>query len=52
MPQASAVDVDLAAILGAWGTDGQNQYDCDIDNDGIVSGTDLAFVLGGWGPCP
>jgi hypothetical protein len=44
--------VDLAAILGAWGTDGQNQYDCDIDNDGIVSGTDLAFVLGGWGPCP
>jgi hypothetical protein len=44
--------VDLAAILGAWGTDGQNQYDCDIDNDGVVSGTDLAFVLGGWGPCP
>jgi hypothetical protein len=44
--------VDLAAILGAWGTDGQNQFDCDIDNDGIVSGTDLAFVLGGWGPCP
>jgi hypothetical protein len=43
--------VDLAAILGAWGTDGQNQYDCDIDNDGVVSGTDLAFVLGGWGPC-
>jgi hypothetical protein len=44
--------VDLAAILGAWGTDGQNQYDCDINNDGVVSGTDLAFVLGGWGPCP
>jgi hypothetical protein len=44
--------VDLAAILGAWGTDGQNQYDCDIDNDGIVNGQDLAFVLGGWGPCP
>jgi hypothetical protein len=43
--------VDLAAILGAWGSDGQNQYDCDIDNDGVVSGTDLAFVLGGWGPC-
>jgi hypothetical protein len=43
--------VDLAAILGAWGTNGQNQYDCDIDNDGVVSGTDLAFVLGGWGPC-
>jgi hypothetical protein len=43
--------VDLAAILGAWGTNGQSQFDCDIDNDGVVSGTDLAFVLSGWGPC-
>jgi hypothetical protein len=44
--------VDLAAILGAWGTNGQNQFACDINRDGIVNGQDLAFVLGGWGPCP
>jgi hypothetical protein len=43
--------IDLAAILGAWGTNGQGQYDSDINNDGIVDGADLAFVLGGWGPC-
>jgi hypothetical protein len=43
--------VDLAAVLGAWGTDGQGKFDCDIDDDGIVTGADLAFVLGGWGPC-
>ncbi|MBU3727941.1 MAG: hypothetical protein FGM37_01645, partial [Phycisphaerales bacterium] len=43
--------VDLAAVLGAWGTDGQGPFITDIDGDGIVSGTDLAFVLGGWGPC-
>jgi hypothetical protein len=44
--------VDLAAVLGAWGTSGQAQFRTDIDNDGIVSGADLAFVLSGWGPCP
>jgi hypothetical protein len=43
--------IDLAAILGAWGTNGQGQYNCDINNDGLVDGADLAFVLGGWGPC-
>jgi hypothetical protein len=43
--------VDLAAILGAWGTNGQGQFITDISGDGIVNGTDLAFVLGGWGPC-
>lgn len=43
--------VDLAGIFAAWGTDGQNEFDCDIDNDGIVGGTDLAFILVGWGPC-
>ena len=48
-----AVDgVDLAALLGTWGTNGQGEFDCDIDNDGIVGGTDLAIILGGWGPCP
>ena len=44
--------VDLAAILGTWGTNGQGEFDCDIDNDGIVGGTDLTIILGGWGPCP
>ena len=49
---SGAVDgVDLAVILGAWGTNGQGQYATDISGDGIVNGTDLAFVLGGWGPC-
>jgi Sulfatase-modifying factor enzyme 1/Lectin C-type domain len=48
-----AVDgVDLAALLGTWGTNGQGEYNCDIDNDGIVGGTDLTIILGGWGPCP
>jgi hypothetical protein len=44
--------IDLAAVLGAWGTDGQGKFDCDIDDDGIVSGADLATVLSAWGPCP
>ena len=43
--------IDLAAILGAWGTSG-GIHGGDIDFDGIVSGSDLAFVLSGWGPCP
>jgi hypothetical protein len=44
--------LDLAAILAAWGTDGQGKFDCDVDNDGIVNGADLATVLSAWGPCP
>jgi hypothetical protein len=44
--------VDLAAVLGAWGTSGEGFYDTDITNDGIVDGEDLAYVLSGWGPCP
>ena len=49
---SGAVDgVDLAALLGAWGTDGQGQFVTDLDGDGIVGGADLAYVLGGWGPC-
>jgi hypothetical protein len=49
---SGAVDgVDLAAVLGAWGTNGQGFYDTDINNDAEVDGEDLAFVLGGWGPC-
>jgi len=44
--------VDLAALLGTWGTNGQGEFDCDIDNDGLVAASDLAFVLSDWGPCP
>jgi alpha-tubulin suppressor-like RCC1 family protein len=44
--------VDLAAVLGAWGTDGKGQFACDIDRSGIVDGADLAQVLNSWGPCP
>jgi ferredoxin len=44
--------VDLAAILGAWGTDGQGKFDCDINDDATVDAQDLAIVLGGWGNCP
>ena len=44
--------VDLAALLGAWGTNGLGEFDCDIDNDGLVGASDLAFVLSDWGPCP
>ena len=48
-----AVDgVDLAAVLGAWGTDGGGEFPCDVDHDGIVNGADLAQVLGSWGACP
>jgi len=42
---------DLAAVLGAWGTNGQGPLVTDLDGDGIVNGADLAVILGGWGPC-
>jgi hypothetical protein len=42
---------DLAAILSAWGTNGQDEGGADLNDDGIVNGQDLAGVLGGWGPC-
>jgi formylglycine-generating enzyme required for sulfatase activity len=42
---------DLAAVLGAWGTNGQGPLVTDLNSDGIVNGADLAVILGGWGPC-
>ena len=42
---------DLAAVLGAWGTNGQGALLTDLDGDGIVNGADLAVILSGWGPC-
>jgi ferredoxin len=44
--------VDLAAVLGNWGTNGGKYPGADTNHDGIVDGIDLAQVLGGWGPCP
>lgn len=44
--------IDLAAVLGAWGTSGKGEYPADVNGDGTVDGSDLAIVLGGWGPCP
>ena len=41
--------VDLAFILGAWGSDDVN---ADVSGDGTVDGADLALVLGAWGGCP
>ncbi len=44
--------VDLAVLLGLWGTAGQGEFDADTNSDGIVDGVDLAVVMGGWGQCP
>jgi len=41
--------VDLATILGAWGTCGAGSCPADIDRDGLVNGVDLAVVLSNWG---
>jgi len=40
--------LDLAVILGAWGTATQQ---ADLDADGTVGASDLALVLGAWGAC-
>jgi hypothetical protein len=42
---------DLAAVIAAWGTDGQGKFGADVNNDGTVNAQDLALVLGGWGAC-
>jgi hypothetical protein len=43
---------DLSILLAAWGTNGQGEFDTDLNSDGLVDGGDLALVLGGWGACP
>jgi hypothetical protein len=43
---------DLSILLAAWGTNGQGEFDTDLNGDGLVNGGDLAFVLSGWGACP
>jgi formylglycine-generating enzyme required for sulfatase activity len=53
--QASASSVLLwavsAALLVAPAAHAQDGCIADVDGDGIVSGNDLASVLGGWGSC-
>jgi hypothetical protein len=44
--------LDLAAVLGSWGTNGKGEFPTDRNNDGIVNAQDLALVLSGWGKCP
>ena len=44
--------IDLAAVLGSWGSAGGGEFNADIDRSGLVNGADLAVVLSGWGPCP
>jgi hypothetical protein len=44
--------IDLAIVIGYWGTDGGKQYpQADIDSSGMIDGADLATLLGSWGPC-
>ena len=44
--------VDLAAVLGVWGTAGQGKFPTDINLDGTVNAADLAYLLSNWGDCP
>ena len=45
--------IDLAIILGTWGTNGGKDYpNADLDRDGTIGGADLAQILGAWGACP
>ena len=37
--------VDLALLLGAWGTD---EPELDLVIDGVIDGADLAVLLGAW----
>jgi hypothetical protein len=44
--------IDLAIVLGVWGTTGSKYPTADINHDGVVNAEDLGIVLAGWGPCP
>ncbi|MDI9402256.1 MAG: hypothetical protein QM516_00150 [Limnohabitans sp.] len=44
--------VDLAIVLGRWGTNPKDYPRADTNDDGTVDGADLAQVLGMWGACP
>jgi hypothetical protein len=44
--------IDLAIILGRWGTNPKDYPRADTNDDGTVDATDLSVVLAGWGKCP
>jgi formylglycine-generating enzyme required for sulfatase activity len=44
--------MDLAGVLGQWGSSGDESASADINGDGLVEGKDLALVLSAWGECP
>jgi hypothetical protein len=44
--------IDIAVILGNWGTAGGKYPRADTDGNGTVDATDLSTVLAGWGECP
>lgn len=41
--------IDLAVILGSWGSCGGADCVADVNDDSMVDGVDLAIVLGAWG---
>jgi hypothetical protein len=44
--------IDLAIILGRWGTNPKDYPRADTNQDSTVDATDLSVVLAGWGKCP
>ena len=42
----------IAMTAGSRTALAQDGCIADLNDDGVVNGTDLAIVLGGWGPCP
>jgi len=42
----------IALIFSPSNALAQDGCIADLNDDGVVNGTDLAIVLGGWGPCP
>ncbi|MBL9148417.1 MAG: hypothetical protein JNM94_06960 [Phycisphaerae bacterium] len=50
VPDGVVDGVDVAAVLGAWGSTG-GPWNADASGDGVVDAADLALVLGAWGGC-
>lgn len=44
--------IDLAALIGCWGTACKLHPGADADGDGVVDSSDLSIVLASWGVCP
>lgn len=45
VPTGDVDAIDVAAVLGAWGTDGQGAFDTDLNDDGLVDAIDLSILL-------